>query len=210
MAFGIISIVCFAGLVFALSYHRFGASPEERYFSWLRGRLPAMIKTPWIERSKKAYREWFIPRYPSSQRWIYIGLAASYGYLVLSGMIFALIGVRLFGSFLLLHVALGGLFAVCLCLAVLSRARFYTWDRTDLAPANLGTAAGKRKIWQIALFWIFVTSGLVLVVTALFQMLPSFSLRAQRIILAVHRYAALEIFLAGIAFLYFSLIGEDR
>jgi hypothetical protein len=49
----------------------------------------------------------------------------------------------------------------------------------------------------------------VLVSTALFQMLPSFSLRSQLTIFEIHRYAALEIFLAGIAFLYFSLVGDS-
>jgi hypothetical protein len=79
----------------------------------------------------------------------------------------------------------------------------------DFVQANLKTNAGKRKMWQVILFWIFVASGLVLVLTALFQMLPSFSLRSQLLIFEVHRYAALEILLAGIAFLYFSLV-DDR
>jgi hypothetical protein len=50
----------------------------------------------------------------------------------------------------------------------------------------------------------------VLIATALFQMLPSFSLRSQLIIFEVHRYAALEIFLAGIAFVYFSLVDDGE
>lgn len=210
LTFAIISIFCLLALFFLLSYHRFRQSPEDRYFSWLQNRVPIFVKTPWIERSKKIYRSWFIQRYPDNQRWIYIGLALSYCYLVLSGFIFALISVRLFGLGLLLHVVLGGLFSVCLCLAVLLRARFYTWNVEDLAPANLKTKAGKRKVWQIVLFWIFVASGLVLIVTALFQMLPQFSLRAQLIIFKVHRYAALEILLAGIAFLYFSLVDDGQ
>ena len=195
----IISIFCLITLFFVLSYFRFRHSPEDRNF-----------KTPWIELSKNLYRSWFIHRYPAKQRWIYIGLALSYCYLVLSGFIFALISVRLFGLGLLLHVVLGCLFSVCLCLAVLLRSRFYTWNVKDLAPANLKTKAGKQKVWQIVLFWIFVASGLVLVVTALFQMLPQFSLRAQLIIFEVHRYAALEILLAGIAFLYFSLFNDGQ
>ncbi|MEE8604607.1 MAG: hypothetical protein V3S65_04480 [Candidatus Aminicenantaceae bacterium] len=210
MTFAIISIFCLLALFFLLSYHRFRQSPEDRYFSWLQNRVPIFVKTPWIERSKKIYRSWFIQRYPANQRWIYIGLTLSYCYLVLSGFIFALISVRLFGLVLLFHVVLGGLFSVCLCLAVLLRARFYRWNVEDLAPANLKTKAGKRKVWQIVLFWIFVASGLVLIVTALFQMLPQFSLRAQLIIFEVHRYAALEILLAGIAFLYFSLVDDGQ
>lgn len=210
MTFIIVSTLCLIALFFLLSYHRFRHSPKDHYFPWLRSRLPIMVKTPWIERAKELYRSWFIQRYPANQRWIYLGLAASCCYLVLSGFLFAFIRVRLFGLFLLLHVGLGALFAVCLGLAVVLRARFYTWNEEDLALPNLKTEAGKRKIWQIVLFWIFVASGLVLIVTALFQMLPQFSLRTQLVIFEVHRYAALVIFLAGFAFLYFSLVDDSR
>jgi cytochrome b subunit of formate dehydrogenase len=210
LTFVFVSVFCLIALFFLLSYHRFQQSPEDRYFPWLQSRMPIFVKTPWIERSKEIYRSWFIQRYPANQRWIFLGLAFSYCYLILSGFLFVFIRVRLFGSFLLLHVVLGALFAVCLCLAVVLRARLYVWNVEDLAPANLKTKAGKRKMWQIVLFWIFVASGLVLVITALFQMLPHFSLRAQLIVFEVHRYAALEIFLAGIAFLYFSLVDDSQ
>ncbi len=210
LAFGIVSIIFLIALLFLLSAHRFHHSSENRYFSWLRDRMLIFVKTPWIGCSKEIYHSWFISRYPANQRWIYIGLALSYGFLILSGFLFVFLRVRMFGLFLLLHVVLGGLFSVCLCLAVVLRARFYTWNVEDFAPANLKTKAGKRKIWQIVLFWVFVASGFVLVVTALFQMLPQFSLRAQLVILDVHRYAALEILLAGIAFYYFTAVDEDR
>ena len=210
LTFVIVSIFCLAALLFLLSYHRLRHSPEDRYFPWLQSRISIFAKTSWMEQSREIYRSWFIQRYPANQRWIYLGMAFSYFYLVASGFIFAFIRVRLFGLVLLLHVVLGGLFALCLCLAVLLRARFYTLNMEDLALANLKTRAGKRKIWQIVLFWIFVASGLVLIVTALFQMLPQFSLRAQLVIFEVHRYAALEILLAGIAFLYFSLVDDSQ
>ena len=209
MTFVILSLLCLLALLFLLSYHRFRHSPEDFYFLWLQTRIPVFLKTRWLERSKEIYHSWFIQRYPANQRWIYLSLAFSYFYLILSGFLFALLGIRLFGLSLLLHVVLGALFAVCLCLAVVLRARFYAWNAEDFAAANLKTNAGKRKMWQVILFWIFVASGLVLVSTALFQMLPSFSLRSQLIIFEIHRYAALEIFLAGIAFLYFSLVDDS-
>ena len=210
MTFTIITVFCLLALFIWLSFYSFRLSPEDRYFPWLRGRISKALKEPWIERAGGIYRLRFIQRYPADQRWIYLGLAASCAYLVLSGMIFALIHVRLFGLFLLIHVVLGGLFAVCLCLAVMLRARFYVWNRDDFAPENLKTEAGKRKAWQVILFWIFVTSGLVLVVTALFQMLPQFSLRHQIFVFEVHRYAALGILVAGIAFMNFSEVDDGR
>jgi hypothetical protein len=208
LTFVILSLLCLLVLFFLLSFHRFRRSSVERYLPWLLGRIPLLPKMLSINRAKEIYRCWFVHRYAVNQRWIFMALAISCGYLVLSGFIFAFINVRLFGLALLLHVVLGALFAVCLCVAVLLGARFYTWEEMDFAPANLRTESGQRKIWQIALFWIFVASGLVLIVTALFQMLPQFSLRAQLVVFEVHRYAALAILLAGIAFLYFSLVDD--
>jgi hypothetical protein len=210
LTFVFISIFFLLALFFLLSYHRFRLSPEDRYFRWLRSRAPGVIETPWIKRIQEIYGGWFLPRYPGHQRWIFLGLAISYLYLVLSGFLFAYIGVRLFGFFLLLHVVLGALFAVCLCLAVILRARYYVWHDEDGAAANLKTRDGKRKVWQIVLFWIFGASGFVITVTALCQMLPAFSLRTQLVFFEVHRYAALGVFLAGIAFWYFALVDEDR
>ncbi len=210
MAFTVLSVLGVLVVAFLLSYHRFHRSHENRYFPWLGSRMAAFVKSAWARRIGETYRSWFVQRYPSKQRWIFLGLAGSTVYLVLSGLVFSWIGVRLFGLALLLHVVLGGVFAVCLCLAVLLRARYYTWKTEEMVPANLRTAAGKRKAWQIVLFWIVVASGFVLIVTALFQMLPQFSLRAQLLIFDIHRYAALEILLAGMAYSYFSLIDETH
>jgi hypothetical protein len=122
--------------------------------------------------------------------------------------------VRIFGIFLLLHVVLGGLFAVCLCLAVVLRARYYVWEPEDFkgkkGALNLQTKSGVRMVWQIIFFWAFVTSGFVLILAALSQMLPSFSLRTQLVLFEIHRYAALGLLLSGIAFFYFSVVEEGR
>ena len=210
MVFVIVTVLCLLALLSLLSYHRFCSSPEDRYIPWLRSRVPVVIEAFRIQYFKSICRDFFLPRYPARQRWIYLALAFSYLYLVLSGFIFAFIGIRIFGTFLLLHVVLGALFAVCLCLAVVFRARYYTWHEEDGAEANLRTDAGKRKVWQVILFWLFVAAGFLLVVTALGQMLPSLSLRTQLSLFQVHRYAALAVLLAGIAFWHFSLVDEKR
>jgi hypothetical protein len=220
--FGIITVVTLLILLCLLTFHRFRTSrvqakkdspPQAKYFPWLGGRISALFKIPWAERLKGWYNTWVIQSYPPRQIWIFICLGLSFSYLVLSGFFFALTGIRLQGVFLFLHVVLGGLFAVCLGLAVFLRARYYTWDPEDFegekGALNLQTGAAKRKIWQIVLFWIFTASGLVLIGTALFQMLPDFSLRAQLVMFDIHRYAALGTLLAAIAFVYFSRI-DDR
>lgn len=220
--FGIITIVTLVIVLFLLTFHRFrtGHTPTEKdlpaqgkYFRWLTGRITNLIKIPWTERFKEWYDAWIVQAYPAKQRWIFIGLGSSFGYLILSGFFFALAGIRLQGVFLLLHVVLGGLFAVCLGLAVFLRARHYTWDLEDFegekGVLNLRTGAAKRKVWQIFLFWVFTASSLTVICTALAQMLPSFSLRTQLVLFEVHRYAALGALLAAIAFIYFSRI-DDR
>jgi len=223
--FGIVTVVFILALLFLLSYHRFRRSPGsgisgsegfilKNYFSWLGNRPIALFRIPWLERGEELYRIRIIQRYPPTQRWIFICLGLSASYLILSGFLFALLGLRIFGFFLLLHVVLGGLFAVCLCLAVIFRARYYVWDPENFkgkeGAFNLKTKSGIRKLWQVIFFWIFVASGFVLILTALSQMLPSFSLRTQLVLFEVHRYAALELLLASIAFFYFSVVDERR
>ncbi len=223
--FGILTVITVLALLLVLSCHRFRNSHDSghkasgefllsAYFSWLGSRMIALFKIPWIKRSQELYDTWFTQRYKSRERWIFVCLGLSFCYLILSGILLALLGLRLFGLFLLGHVILGALFAVCLCLAVVLRARYYVWDTEDFmgknGALNLKTKAGIRKLWQIILFWIFLASGFVLIITALSQMLPSFSLRTQLVLFEVHRYAALEALLAAIAFFYFSVINDTR
>ncbi len=220
-----LAVVCVFVLLFVLSYHRFRSRTGSRvrepgrfiwrdYFSWLKGSPAALFKSLRTERLGELYEIWIVQRYPSAQRWIFICLALSGSYLILSGFLFSFLGVRIFGFFLLLHVVLGGLFAVCLCLAVSVRARYYVWDPEDFkgekGALNLKTKSGRRVVWQISFFWIFVASGLILILTALSQMLPSFSLRTQLVLFEVHRYAALVLLLASMGFFYFSRVDEGR
>jgi len=223
--FGIITVVFVLALFVVLSSYRFrerqgvdvrgsGGSVLKDYFSWLRKRSAALLKVSWLERVKQLYHIWIIQRYPPEQRWIFIGLALSGIYLILSGFVFALLGMRIFGLFLLLHVVLGGLFAVCLCLAVILRARYYVWDPEDFkgkkGALNLKTKSGFQRLLQIIFFWAFVASGFILILTALNQMLPSFSLRTQLVLFEIHRYAALGLLLSAIAFFDFSVVEEER
>ena len=207
--FGIITVFSVLALLLVLSLHRYHHSSPSGgkrspghllggYFPWLGNRVWAWFKTAGSEYVKKRYHSWITKRYPASQRWIFVCLGLSFGYLVLSGFVFAFLGsTRLFGLILLLHVVLGGLFAVCMCLAVILQARYYMWDREEAIQvqntAGLNPRIGKRRLWQILL-----------------QMLPQFSLRTQIIIFEIHRYAALEILLAGMALFYFSLVDNSQ
>ncbi|MDH5467689.1 MAG: hypothetical protein OEY25_09745 [Candidatus Aminicenantes bacterium] len=204
--YSIIFIVSILTLLLTLSIHRFletksrapGASgaPSSGYFSWALRRVLFSVK-----RLKQSYQKWIIKRYKAGERWVFICLALTYGYLAASGFVFSLAGIRLQGVFLLLHMLLGGLFAVCLSLAVVFRARFY---RFDTQPS-----ASSRKRLSILLFWVFMASGCLLIATALCLMLPIFSLRTQLDIFAIHRYGALASLLSAISFISFSRVDDS-
>ncbi|MCJ7579310.1 MAG: hypothetical protein MUP98_02110 [Candidatus Aminicenantes bacterium] len=117
--------------------------------------------------------------YPGWKSWIFFSFLLSLLFLVLSGFLFALLIPRgLFGLPLLLHVAAGGIFAVCLSLVVVWRAGDYTLD----APS---------PPFLKALFWVFVISGLCLIVTALSSMLSFLSMQIQISMIRWHRLFAI-------------------
>jgi len=204
--YSIIFIVSILALLLTLSIHRFletkrkvpaaASTASPGYFSWVVRRVFFSIK-----HLKQSYQKWVVKRYKIAERWILICLSLSYGYLAASGFVFSLAGIRLQGVFLLLHMLLGGLFAVCLSLAVVFQARFYKFDTPS-------TASHRRP--SILLFWIFVACGCLLIATALCLMLPVFSLRTQLDIFAIHRYGALASLLSAISFISFSWYDDSR
>lgn len=204
--YSIIFTVSVLALLLILSIHRFleirrnvpaaSGTASPGYFSWVVRRVFYSIK-----HLKQSYQKWVVKRYKTGERWILICLSLSYGYLAASGFAFSLAGIRLQGVFLLFHMLLGGLFAVCLSLAVVFQARFYRFDTPS-------TASHRRP--SIFLFWIFVACGCLLIATALCLMLPVFSLRTQLDIFAIHKYGALVSLLSSISFISFSWYDDSR
>ncbi len=204
--YSIIFIVSVLALLLTLSIHRFleikrkapaeSGTASSGYFSWAGRRVFFSIT-----HLKQSYQKWVVERYKTAERWILICMSLCYGYQAASGFVFSLAGIRLQGVFLLLHMLLGGLFAVCLSLAVVLQARFYRFD----IPS---TASHRRP--SILLFWIFVACGCLLIATALCLMLPVFSLRTQLDIFAIHRYGALASLLSAISFISFSWYDGSR
>ncbi len=204
MWFRIISWVSLLAAVLGLSYYRFKKQKEFQSFAmWMRVSLGKMIK----ERRTAGAADWYdlhlVRPNPLSQRWIFIGLVLSFLYLALSGFFFALFFPRpLLGIFLMAHVGLGGVFAVCLAGVVFFRARVYDFSQTD---DPRGSQAGSMLLFSRLLFWIFVGSGLALVLTALFMMLPLLAQPGHIKIVDVHRYSALTAVLSALTFAVFNL-----
>ena len=156
----------------------------------------------WIEKDSQGWA-----------RWIFIGLSICAVYLALSGFLAALFSARgLSGLFLLLHVIAGGIFAVCLCVAVFLRAHQYTLDSILPEKEKSGFSLKRRASgpsWMVSvLFWLIVASGFFLVCTALSSMMPIFDLSLQIKLMALHRYSALAGLLSTIS--YFHFFYNDR
>ncbi len=203
MWFKLISWVSLLGAVLGLSYFRFKKQKHSLSFIlWVRDSLKNRFK---LGRASAA--GWFdlhvVRPNPQAQRWIFIGLVFSFLYLALSGFFFALIFPRpLTGIFLMAHVGLGGVFAVCLAGVVLLRARIYDFSQTDDPRA---AQSGTLLLISRLLFWIFVISGLALVLTALFMMLPLFVQAGHVRIVETHRYCALTSVVSALAFAVLNL-----
>lgn len=204
MWFKIISWVSLLGTALGLSYFRFKKHKDSPSFAvWMRDSLQIKIK----EQRTSAAADWFdlhlVRPNPLPQRWIFIGLVFSFLYLALSGFFFALFFPRpLHGIFLMAHVGLGGVFAVCLVGVVIFRARIYDFSQMD---DPRGSQSGAMLLTSRILFWVFVISGLTLVLTALFMMLPLFAQPGHVKIVYTHRYSALTAVLSALAFAVLNL-----
>ena len=224
MIFRIISAASVLLLAFVLTLHRFRKSQDTLgkgsrrpaaagYISWLFRRIFKFIRSAGIKGWKERYHQWITLRHPARERWVILCLGISYCLLAASGFVFALLSSqRLFGSFLLLHFTMGGLFAVCLPLATILRARHYRLDSEESTQGkDTSASGGKADIpWSSIFFWVFVASGFCLIVTALTSMLPYFSLIIQLDFFEVHRYSALVSLLSAIAFIYFTRVNDKK
>lgn len=206
--FAIITLLGLAGLIIILSVHGFHTAHPEReergvaaYIGWVGAAAGSTIKG-FPRLSPSTFLSLF-RRLPCTffEKLLTAGLILSFLYLALSGFAFALIpGRSLFGAFLVLHVMLGGLFALCLTLIVLLRARDFT-----IGTHESGTPFIQEKVVWKAMFWIFSSAGTVLIATALLPMLPLLTHTGQLIDLSIHRYAALAALLSFSAFIYFGI-----
>jgi hypothetical protein len=216
MLFRIISAVAVLALAVRLTYRRFkhdtvqagaqtGSLSRAAYFNWVGRGVATLLRPAGWQWLRTTYSYCCATYSPPMLKWVFVGLSASFIYLAVSGLAFAIFSPRgLFGIPLLFHVVAGGVFAVSLAADVLFRAKEYS------SVIEVFTAGGRpmgyllglfsRPLRQSVLFWLFVISGLVVVSTALFSMLPYFSFRTQLGLVETHRWCALADVLAAMAF----------
>lgn len=210
--FSILTLVTVVGSLLCLSYRTFCRKTEgivnlshgsriKTYLSYLSGMVTAGFGLAGRKPILELAEEWAGKRYPGWRQWVFFGLILSYVFLAFTGFAFSIFSTRgLYGLLLLLHVVGGGIYAVSLSIMVVLRARDYSF-------ATL--RAGIPSLLPSFFFWIFILSGLSLIVTALNSMLPFFSFNTQLGIKEFHRYSALVSLLSAIAFVYFSLDGKE-
>jgi hypothetical protein len=217
MVFRIVSVIALLGLAGRLTYLRFrhdtmaagaqtGSLSWHAYFRWLGGGLSSLGRPEGWAWLRAAYA-YFCSSYPTPfLRWVFIALSSSVIYLALSGFLFAIFSPRgLYGLPLVLHVIAGGIFAAALAANTVLRAKEYTSVievfTSGVRPMAYLIGLFSRPLRESVLYWVSVASGLALLVTALFSMLPYFSLRTQLGLVEVHRWSGLALALSAIAFL---------
>jgi hypothetical protein len=226
LIFRIITGISVLGMIFMLSLHRFrntldaskkgsDKSSSATYIPWLFRQTFVLLKTAGVRGWRERYHRWIVLRHSRRERWIIICLAISFCFLAASGFLFPVLSsLRLYGFILLLHVTVGGFFAVCLALATVMRARHYRLEAENISrDKNAQASGGKSTLqisWQTIFFWICVASGLCLIVSALTLMLSYITVSSQLDMFEVHRYSALISLLSAMAFAYFSLLDARK
>jgi hypothetical protein len=217
MLFTLVTVLVLAATVLGLAFHRFWTTREEarssliyaeiakRFFAWLALRTIQMARRASPQAWWAYLRGLPLWRAPVLEKWLFIGFYGSFLYLAASGFFFAVFVPRgLFGFPLVGHVMAGGLFAVCLTVVALFKGRDFiaaprpvrlTWELLD--PRKMGITAARVKLWA---FWLFVTAGFLLTVSALLPMLPLLRTPGQKFMFEFHRYNAVLSALAAIVF----------
>ncbi len=236
--FTIITVLALLCLWLALSFNRFRMSRGGKTFAPARDAeeevevrftlgetLQACLR--WLAQSIREYakgqtfaawpakvKELALWRLPFIEKWLLIILYATFLYLAASGFFWAIFIRRgLYGVPLLLHFTAGVIFAVCLTLTGILKARRYFLNPRPLylpsATEGRALVRNVKSVWKISLstkdvtsvlFWLFLLTGLSLAVSALFPMMPWFPYKGQMILFGWHRWSALISLLAAIAF----------
>ena len=226
MFFRIITIVSVLGLLGRLTYLHFfrklvtsGSTPKKplllAYFAWLGRRVSELFRPSTWPQFQAIFKKWLDLYLQVWLRWVVAGLVLSFSYLAASGFAFAVFTSRgIFGLPLLLHVISGGVFAACLAIILVFRAKEHAFLAEKVDPLESLTGTFSRIFSRLPLlsilFWLFIISGLFLVATALFSMLPYFSFKTQLGLVETHRYSALVALLTAIVFLDTVFLPKDK
>ena len=212
--FTIVTLISLIALVLALAFHRHRRMREQSaYFDWLWKHISRLIKDPFSGQNYVRIKELNLWRFSATEKWLLLCFIGSFAFLALSGFGYAFFSRHgLHGYPLLLHVFVGGLYAVSLCLVVILRAKRFEFNPESLSPeidfSRLGDLTLSSSAIQKMLFWTFVLGGFLLILSALGSMVPLLHYEGQKTTVEVHRYSALGSLLVAVYFSYLIVVDQ--
>lgn len=136
---------------------------------------------------------------------------AAFVVLLITGFIPMWLGGHIGGYWLMLHVVAAAAFAIGAAVVAVLAAKEYAFSRQDLSQiAALWRQRKQRRVCVIAdsqltvkiCFWLLLPLAAALALTMAFSMTPLFGTDGQRILLMLHRLAALAFSLVALTGLY--------
>ncbi len=198
MLFAILTVLTLGGTLYFRTRVRYKAQVGPgSYPAWLLARLRRLFSAGGGRRLWTWFLDWTARYYPGWMRWVFLAIAAGFLYLAASGFFYGIVSPHrgMFGYPLVAHVAMGAVYAFGLAFVLLWRARDYAFDKTEadvLGSFSCPVFKTLRASLVVKiLFWIDAAAGLVIILTALFSMLPILPASAQKPLAEIHRYAAL-------------------
>lgn len=144
----------------------------------------------------------------------------SFGILLLTGFVPLLLGGRMEGVWLMLHVTLAPVFIGCAAVVVLTGAQRYSFQKRDVEQLAALWKARRQKprcccVMDSAAaakagFWVLAALSVPLVLSMALSMTPLFDTDGQHFLFHLHRYSALLFSLAAMITVYILIRGEIR
>jgi formate dehydrogenase gamma subunit len=154
-----------------------------------------------------------VRRYNVWERLVHLALTFSFVVLAATGFAAALMGWRLSGYLLVVHVAVAPVFAVSLAAAMLTwaadgalAAHDWQWLRRLGGFGIGGLPAGKFDAGEKLVLWFAGVLGLVLTLTMTLSMMPILDQDWLVLMYEIHRYAALLLLLAMVKHTYWTML----
>lgn len=197
-SFAILSLICLGVVLIGILGHTIIASP--------RGKGPLWLKVNALRWAIRAIPSLIPGRDRSIVTWLarLAGLAAvgSIAVLALTGFGPAVMGLRLSGYLLMIHVTFGPVLVVALAFLVLVRAKAHALARADVGSCGLGPVACGLGLGAKLSFWALAILALPLTLSIVLSMFPLFGTEGQQWMAEVHRYCALAFFLSALIYGY--------
>lgn len=205
-SFPVLSLTCLGIVLVGIGGHAIIAAPRGKGPIWLtaRGIVWAVRAIPTlIPRRDRSIVTWLA-------RLASLAAVGSIAVLFLTGFGSAILGDRLSGYLLMIHVTFGPVMVVALAFLVLVRAQTHVPVQANAAPllallrvpARPGPAGADLGWVTKACFWAMAVLVLPLTLSVVLSMFPLLGTEGQRWMEEIHRYAALAFLLCALVYGY--------